>query len=162
MLLGLALGLIVALGVYLRSGGDAPAPTPVAARPAPAPSEMPAREIEPPAEARFDFYELLPQFEVVVPDVESETRPGAPTRAVDEPGSYVLQVGSFTALADADRRQASLALIGIESRIQRVMIDDDEYHRVRIGPITELGELNRVRRQLRDARIESLLMRINE
>ena len=55
-------------------------------------------------------------------------------------------------LADADRRQASLALLGIESRIQRVTVDDDVYHRVRIGPISNLDSLNRMRKQLRDAR----------
>jgi cell division protein FtsN len=42
------------------------------------------------------------------------------------------------------------------------MIDDDVWHRVRIGPIRELGELNRVRRQLRDERIESLVMELHE
>lgn len=165
MLVGLTLGLVVALGVYLRSAGERPQR--VAARPAtpiepaPAPSAD-APIVVPPAETRFDFYELLPQFEVVIPEVESDTRPDRAARAVEEPGRYVLQVGSFTSLADADRMQASLALLGIESRIQRVTIDDDIYHRVRIGPIAELDQLNRVRRQLRDARIESLLMRVPE
>ena len=31
---------------------------------------------------------------------------------------------------------------GIESHIQRVSIDDRTYHRVRIGPIDDLEELN--------------------
>lgn len=168
MLVGLTLGLVVALGVYLQSSGDRQrvAARPAApAEPAPAPSADVSSEpssITPPAETRFDFYELLPQFEVVIPEVESDTRPDRAARAVEVPGRYVLQVGSFTALADADRMQASLALLGIESRIQRVTIDDDVYHRVRIGPIAELDRLNRVRRQLRDARIESLLMRVPE
>jgi cell division protein FtsN len=81
-------------------------------------------------------------------------------RAVEEPGSYVLQVGSFTSLGDADRMQANLALIGIESRIQRVTIDDDVYHRVRIGPIGNLEQLNQTRRRLREAKIEWLLMKV--
>ena len=40
--------------------------------------------------------------------------------------------------ADADRLQASLALLGFESHVQRVTIDDDVFHRVRIGPIGDL------------------------
>jgi cell division protein FtsN len=99
---------------------------------------------------------------VVIPEVDTAPRADAPVRAVEEPGRYVLQVGSFTALGDADRMQANLALIGIESRIQRVTIDDDVYHRVRIGPIRDLEELNQTRRRLRDARIEWLLMRVSD
>ncbi len=84
----------------------------------------------------------------------------APARAVEEPGSYILQAGSFTSLSDADRLQANLALLGIESRIQRVTIDDDVFHRVRVGPISDLTELNRVRARLRQARIEHLLVKV--
>jgi cell division protein FtsN len=161
MLLGLALGLLVALVVYLRNDGTAePAAAPQPARAA-AP-RAPADEPEPARDERFDFYDVLPQLEVVIPEVESPPRADTPVRAVEEPGSYVLQVGSFTALGDADRMQANLALLGIESRIQRVTIDDDVYHRVRIGPIGNLEELNQTRRRLREARIEWLLMKVSD
>jgi cell division protein FtsN len=164
MSFGLALGLLVALVVYVRSGGDvrdaAPAPT-VAATPRAAPEQAPRDDAEaPPSAARFDFYEVLPEFEVVIPEVESELRADSAVRAVEEPGHYVLQVGSFTAVADADRMRANLALLGIESRIQRVTIDADVFHRVRIGPIEDVRELNRVRARLREARVESLLMKV--
>ena len=164
MLLGLALGLLVALVVYLRSDRGAEPEPGVAARPAQASPTPRSRtdEPEPSQDDRFDFYEVLPQFEVVIPEVESAPRSDAPVRAVEEPGRYVLQVGSFTALGDADRMQANLALIGIESRIQRVTIDDDAFHRVRIGPIADLEELNQIRRRLRDAKIEWLLMKVPE
>jgi cell division protein FtsN len=163
MLLGFALGLSVALVVYLSSKGGATVPAAPAARVAPesaAPATRP--EPEPRPEARFDFYEVLPQFEVVIPEVESAPRSEQLARTVEEPGRYVLQVGSFRTVGDADRRQASLALLGIEARIQRVTIDDDVFHRVRIGPIDELAEVNRIRRQLRDAQIDSLLMKVPE
>ena len=106
----------------------------------------------------------MPQYEVVVPEVETPTGNSRAARAapVEEPGSYVLQVGSFSGFADADRLQAKLALLGIESRVQRVTIDDDVFHRVRIGPITDLAELNRVRRQLRDAGIDSMLLKAQQ
>jgi cell division protein FtsN len=58
--------------------------------------------------------------------------------------------------------RANLALLGIESRVQRVTIDTDVFHRVRIGPIDELDELNRIRRQLREAHVESMLMKVPE
>jgi cell division protein FtsN len=171
MLFGLALGLIVAAGVYFRSAPPTPrsATTPApaaAAATAPAQTAKDRRKTRAAgaatesSESRFDFYEILPQFEVVVPEVASATRPVARTQPVEEPGSYVLQAGSFSALGDADRLKARIALLGIESRIQRVEIDDDVLHRVRIGPITDLEQLNRIRRQLRDAHVDTMLMKL--
>jgi cell division protein FtsN len=164
MLCGLALGLFVALAVYLRTP-RAPMTattelrqTPNAAeRDAVAQEQLPAAEED---EPRFDFYDLLPQFEVIIPEVETSVRSDRPADRIDDPGSYVLQAGTFLELADADRRQAEIALLGIESRIQRVSIDDDIYHRVRIGPLNELADLNEVRLRLRDQRIETMLIRV--
>jgi cell division protein FtsN len=163
MLFGLGLGLVVALGVYLR-GSNPPQPRSRTAVEAPVPADEPATQTaaDEPAPPRFDFYDILPQFEVVVPEVETAAGRGVPARTVQEPGRYILQAGSFTSLRDADRLQASLALLGVESRIQRVTIDDAVFHRVRIGPITDLDELNRVRSRLREARIEPLLMKVQE
>jgi cell division protein FtsN len=173
MLFGLTLGLVVAAGVYFRS--PSPATSATAVTPAPPAAAPAARgggaaraaqtasnaESAAPSGPRFDFYEMLPQFEVVVPEVETAASPAVRAQpVVEEPGSYVLQAGSFSALGDADRLKANLALLGIESRIQRVTIDDDVFHRVRIGPISDLAHLNRIRRQLRDQHVDTLLMKI--
>jgi cell division protein FtsN len=167
MLFGHGLGLIVAVGVYLR--GAAPSANPqTAARAAPASTAPATRARAAPSapvqetQNRFDFYEILPQFQVVVPEVETRAGPEVRSRPIEEPGRYVLQAGSFNAARDADRQQANLALLGIESRVQRVTIDDDVFHRVRVGPITDLNALNRTRQQLRDAGIETLLMKASE
>lgn len=162
MLFGLGLGLIVAVAVYLRSplqpatARNSPATT---QRAAPARTTPSAPAPAAAAENRFDFYEILPQFEVEVPAAEARSTPSVRTQPVDEPGSYLLQAGSFGAAADADRLQANLALRGIESRVQPVTIDGAVFHRVRIGPISDLEALNRTRRQLRDAGIDALLMK---
>ena len=161
------MGLLVALIVYVRGGGlpapDLPVVVPVPqAEPAAAVTAEPVPVPEPARtpEATFDFYEMLPRFEVVIPEVESQARADTTPAAVESPGAYVLQAGSFRQLADADSRQASLALLGIESRIQRVTIDDDVYHRVRIGPMNDLEQLNRARATLRGNQIETLLIRV--
>jgi cell division protein FtsN len=163
MLFGLGLGLVVAMIVYVRGGAPvddrgAPAIVAISPDPPPAPTSE-AVTVSAAPEQRFEFYELLPQFEVVVPENESVARRAAPLRQVQEPGRYVLQAGSFTRAADADRRQASLALLGIESRVQRVSIDGDEFHRVRIGPLEDLDEVNDIRAQLQNARIDSVVMK---
>ena len=105
---------------------------------------------------------MLPKFEVIIPDQEPDVTQDSVMEAVDEPGLYVLQAGSFTRYEDADRRRAELALQGIESRIQRVTIDDRTFHRVRIGPIDKLEELNRIRRRLREADIDVLRIRLDD
>ena len=169
MLFGLAIGLSVAFAIYVRDNEPA-SPPPVARQPASLERAIDDSDEEPaetavaeePEESRFTFYDMLPNFEVVIPeqepDVEADTQP----RAIVKPGLYILQAGSFTRFEDADRRRAELALQGIESTIQRVTIDDKTYHRVRIGPTDDLEELNVLRGRLRAAKIDVIRIRLGE
>ncbi len=120
-----------------------------------------AEETEPP-EKRFTFYDILPNFEVITreetPEVEADVAP----QAIEEPGVYVLQAGSFSTHNDADRRRAELALHGIESHIQRVKVNDRNYHRVYIGPTDDLDELNMLRSRLRAAKIDVFRIRLRD
>jgi cell division protein FtsN len=171
MLFGLSLGLSVAFAVYVKDREPGTTPQPQAsAQPASmqdtldnngeAAAASPA-EAEP-AEHRFTFYDMLPNFEVIIPEQETDVAADVEPRAVIEPGLYVLQAGSFSAYADADRRRAELGLHGIESQIQRVTIDDKTYHRVRIGPTSDLNELNILRSRLRSAQIDVLRIRLGD
>ncbi len=168
MLFGLAIGLSVAFAIYVRDGKPA-APPPVARQPASLESaiddngeEIPVAGMaeEEPAESRFTFYDMLPNFEVVIPEQEPDVEVDVEPRAIVKPGLYILQAGSFTRFEDADRRRAELALHGIESNIQRVTIDDKTYHRVRIGPTDDLEELNLLRSRLRAAKIDVIRIRL--
>ena len=176
MLFGLSLGLLVATGVYLRSP-HAPAHTgavPTTAAPRDKKSESRERQAakpatpQPPAtedDKRFQFYDILPQFEVVVPraDPRGGAAPVAARAApVQQPGRFLLQAGSFSTPAEADRLQATLALRGIESRVQQATVDGNAFYRVQIGPFDELDALNRTRRQLLDAGIEALPLKLRE
>ena len=165
---GLALGLAVAVGVYLfdrrpaaRLAQESPPMTrdeaPAAAKTAkPAPASQDA-------ETQFEFYEMLPKFEVVIPEQDGTT-PAAPGAAgpVQKPGAYILQAGSFRKHEDADRVRAQIAMQGVESKIQKVTIDRDTWHRVRVGPITNLQQLEDTRSKLRNARIDALVIRVGE
>ena len=173
MLFGLAVGLSVAFALYVRdvvppATASAPAkPAAKASQPAPragsaALDNNGEQAAAAPPEQRFDFYNMLPKFEVVVPEQEADVTADTQARAVVEPGIYVLQAGSFSRYEDADRRRAQLALQGIESTIQRVAIDDRTYHRVRIGPIKDLNELNMLRSRLRQANIDVLRIRLED
>ena len=169
MLFGLAIGLSVAFAIYVRDGRPAASP-PVARQPASLESaiddngETPDADAaeEQPQESRFTFYDMLPNFEVVIPEQEPDVEADVEPRAIVKPGLYILQAGSFTRFEDADRRRAELALQGIESSIQRVTIDDKTYHRVRIGPMDDLEELNMLRSRLRAAKIDVIRIRLGE
>ena len=177
MLFGLAIGLSVAFAVYVNSneparvvGIEAPAP---ASLQTPVPLDgsaiddngeaptLPAAE-EKPADKRFTFYDILPNFEVITPEVSPQVEADVAPSAIEEPGIYVLQAGSFSTNKDADRRRAELALHGIESHIQRVKVNDQNYHRVYIGPTDDLDELNMLRSRLRAAKIDVFRIRLGD
>jgi len=173
MLFGLAVGLSVAVAVYVKdrqpdSGVTPPQPEPASLQntidengelPQ---AEAPPEEKEEKGEKRFTFYDILPNFEVVTPDDEPETLADVAPQAIVEPGVYVLQAGSFSTHEDADRRRGQLALQGIESHIQRVKVNDRNYHRVYIGPTDDLDELNMLRSRLRAAKIDVLRIRLSD
>ena len=170
MLFGLSIGLAVAFAVYVNDR-TIPEPVPAtraaapAAEPPPRASESAAASAEPvatPPEPRFDFYKMLPNYEVVIVEQEPDVAEDNTPQAIVEPGEYVLQAGSFSSFDDADRRRAELALHGIESSIQRVSIDNRRYHRVWIGPTKDLDQLNTLRTRLRQANIDVLRIRLGD
>lgn len=170
MLFGLAVGLSVAVAVYVKDRRPEPVPE---AEPTPVSMQSPidengesadsgSAEPEEEKERRFTFYDILPNVEVITPAQAPETETDTTPQAVVEPGLYVLQAGSFSTNADADRRRAELALHGIESITQRVKVNDRNYHRVYIGPTDDLDELNMLRSRLRAAKIDVLRIRLSD
>ena len=164
--LGLAAGLLVALIVYVGDhragpGGVEPLPTPRHAAPRTADSADAGRDGAEAASGGYDFYEGLPKFEVVVPEKEHGAHVDAAAR-IERPGTYFLQAGSYRNEADAERVQAQLARQNISANVQRVQLDADVWFRIRIGPIKDLAQLNRVRQQLQAAEIVSLVIRVED
>jgi cell division protein FtsN len=165
---GAILGIIVATvgTVYYMSGHqnsahertEAPRPDPHRAAPADPEAGTTAASAQ-----KYDFYEMLPNFEVVVPEKDKEVKRDLPATArIERPGVYVLQAGSYRNEADADRVRAQLAKEGIDAKVQRVAVDTDVWHRVRIGPITRLEDLNKLRRQLQAADVDALVIRVGD
>jgi cell division protein FtsN len=156
---GLSLSLLVLIWQNYRekhpvtAGADVPKPEPRAEK------AGVATDAEEGAK-NYDFYDMLPKFEVVVPEKDHEvasSRTDAPAN-IEKPGVYVLQAGSYRQQAEADRIRAQLKMQGIDANVQRVAVDDDVWHRVRIGPITDLAELNRLRTRLRAADFDDALV----
>ena len=182
---GLGVGLLVAFAVYLWSGHLRLPDATVVAPAAPGRVDEPPVELseEPPPVAElprptFDFYKILPEMEVPIPDWERADSPAPaagqdpepvttadeePTSATLDQGTYLLQVGSFKAFEDADRVKATLALHGVTASIQRVVINgQDVWYRVHIGPLASEEEIRDMRIRLLENDMDSILLRIGD
>jgi cell division protein FtsN len=162
---GLGLGLAVAGVIYLKDHRlDVPMSSPgkvIKKRPhgneAPEAGDPVADDSK-----TYAFYEMLPKFEVVVPEKDKDVRPDIKSVPETRSGTYVLQAGSYKNFADADRVRAKLALLGIESNAQKVTVENDTWYRIRIGPISKLDELNRKRQTLHKADVDVLVIRVGD
>jgi cell division protein FtsN len=163
--LGFGAGLLVALVIYVGDHRHEPGAVEGAGEPAPAPRHATKPAADAASESAsgnsYDFYTGLPKFEVVVPEKEHGTHVDAAAR-IDRPGTYFLQAGSYRDTADAERVQAQLARQSISANVQRVALDNDVWYRIRIGPIKDLNQLNRVRQQLQAAEIVTLVIRVED
>ena len=116
----------------------------------------------------FTFYNILPKLEVPVSDSDLRNRDASEREGQlgdDQTNlfeaEYVLQVGSFKRFSDADRRKAHLALRGIRSDIDRVVINgQDVWFRVNIGSLASIEEVRKMRIILAENDIDSLLLQV--
>ncbi|MFK8051867.1 MAG: SPOR domain-containing protein [Woeseiaceae bacterium] len=167
MMFGLIAGLGIAAIVWWQLGAPPPpAKTEVVvAEEAPAKTKPP-KPIELQATGEnFDFYEMLPEQEVVVHDGFAKRRstPAAKVTAVaprvTEQGVHRIQAGSFRNPEDADRMKGTLALQGMKPHIEPVVINGTRFNRVIIGPISELATLNEYIRRLNRLGLEYQVIR---
>jgi len=117
-------------------------------------------------EQKFNFYTILPELEVLIP--ESETRPPETKNKTTADNSktgtqnkqYVLQVGSFQNLDDAEKLKANLAFLGLEANIQHVTVNKQAWHRVRTGPYRDRQELYKNQKLLKQNDINAISMEL--
>ena len=172
MLAGLAIGLFVAFLVYLadhpievKRGENKPAPVIEKSRAAVSGKKSAGTGGKQKSETqkpRFDFYNLLPEMEVLIP--EQEIAAEREKNSSGEQVVYDLQVGSFRQFEDADRLRAKLALMNFESHIQRITITgnynrEQTWFRVRVGPFKSAREMGKVRNRLRDQSMDPIVLK---
>lgn len=154
VMIGLIVGLVLAVAVAIWVMGSNPfkevesQPTAPAAPAVPATPDMPP---VPEAAPSFDFYKVLP----------GEPQPLLPPAPAAAPAPRLyLQAGAFQSPADADNLKASLALLGIEASIQTSdLAEKGIFHRVRIGPLDGMDEVERTRALLTQNNIPAVLVK---
>lgn len=123
-------------------------------------------------EQKFNFYTILPELEVFIP--ENETRPpDRSTETKQKPTTkskntskklvnkqYVLQIGSFQSLDDAEKLKANVAFLGLAANIQHVTVNKQTWHRVRTGPYTSKQQMYKNQRTLKNNSITSISMEL--
>lgn len=152
---GVLVGLTAATLYFKLSGVPIPAPSLGKSRgPEPAAATQPGAEPvlrEAPAEPpkpTFDFYKILPESEVKVPDNELADEQPTPDSAPG-PVFYLLQVGAYQKFEEADQAKAQLALQGISSTIQKVVNKGHEvWYRVNVGPVATMEDVQTMRARL--------------
>jgi cell division protein FtsN len=107
----------------------------------------------------YDFYNLLPESEVIAPKVEEYS-----TKKADATGkqyTYMLQAGSFRSAAEADRLRAKLLLEGLTVNTSKVTNQNgDVWHRVIVGPFSSRSKLNRAQDILANNNTDSMLIKV--
>lgn len=177
LMVGLAIGLAVAVFMYISRPANkvalGAASDPAAAAAAKDDDKKPIA-LPPKVPSRFDFYRMLPSYEVVIPrdTVKPAAKPGqpptaAPTASPDvkaaiaAPGQYLIQVGAYRSREEADKARASAALADVEARIEQVTLNEnDTWYRVRIGPVNSLESAQETIKRLDDNGIKSMLVKV--
>lgn len=104
----------------------------------------------------FRFYDMLPDSEVVPPQVDEYT-PG-PGQATSD---YLVQTGSFRTRADAERQRAQIAFQGLRAYVSRIdMEGGGTWFRVNVGPFNSRSQMNSAVDKLVSINIQPLVRRI--
>lgn len=130
---------------------------------------------------QFEFYSILPELEVVIPEQFTESlREVLPVEAeepTDQPQpeptpekqeqiaqgkTYFIQAGSFRKQEDAERMKVKLILLGLDVQINPVQVENNRYHRVRVGPFKNYGAFETATQRLRENNIKYIVLQARQ
>lgn len=109
---------------------------------------------------RFEFYNILPATEEPVTEQQLKQAAKQPSTSQDK---YFLQAGAFQNPNDADNMKAKLAMLGVEAAVQTAEIPQKGlWHRVRVGPFSNVDDMNRIRASLQQNGVQTSPIRVHE
>jgi cell division protein FtsN len=127
--------------------------------------QKPEPEVEKPVEepeikaTQFDFYTILAEKEAFVPDYEIKTLTREEQMGQAKVAQYIIQVGSYNNIKEAEQMRAKLNAMGIESNIQKATVNNTIRYRVKLGPFTQIGSVNSINARLKQNGIDAMVTR---
>ncbi len=184
--IGALLGAVLAAAVMMSGwmpmprNRNVPQPNPEATAPKesePAVADE-AKKPAPPKKS-YDFYSVLPEMEVVIPDAElsakaraeqqrqqqaaatpsSTTTPPEPATPAAGGQRYLLQAGSYPDAKSAEEAKAKLAMLGFVARVQPVTINGKTWHRVRVGPYASASDVETAKKSLAENGVNAIALK---
>ncbi len=119
--------------------------------------KTPKRQDKARVEPRYDFYTILPETEIVVPDHEIYTRRREEHVGKRKASTYTVQAGSFRHFDEADKLRAKLALIGIESRVEKATVGGVIWNRVKMGPFKSSSQIAILKKRLKSNGVDTIV-----
>jgi cell division protein FtsN len=140
-----------------------------------------------PPKKSYDFYQVLPEMEVMIPDAELSAKARAeqqrqqlavaqaqagngtaaanPTTTTVPPASgdagtrYVLLAGSYADAKAADEAKAKLALLGVVAKVQSITVNGKTFNRVIVGPYPNASETETAKATLAENGVKAIPMK---
>lgn len=185
--IGVALGIAVSMLILFKDWAPllrkSSLPQPNAQAVAPKASDQAvadAAKAAAPPKKSFDFYSVLPEMEVVIPDAElsakakaeqarqalaasqAQAQPAgapagvAPPALAESGNGYMLLAGSYNDAHAADEAKAKLALLGIVARVQPVTINGKTWNRIMLGPYADASATEAAKQSLAENGIKAI------
>lgn len=105
---------------------------------------------------RFDFYTLLKEKEVFVPESDAPLE----NRDAEQRYHYLIQAGSFRKFNDADSLRAQLLLLNLNAIVETTGSGgSDSWHRVLVGPFDSNSKAAKARSTLLQNGIDNILLK---
>lgn len=151
--------------VQVAAAGAPAAPTPAPAVNAQSedgkPIPLPGKPGDPSPEKRFQFPDILSGktdgTTTQAKPTEGTAKPAANAPAAPEaPQGFYLMAGSFQKQSDAEAQKANLALQGFDASIQKGVVGEKVWFRVKLGPFKRQDDANRARNELKEAGIDAV------
>ena len=112
---------------------------------------------------QFDFYTILPEKEVVVPEYEIKTRAREERVGKAKATHYIIQAGStFNTFKEADQLRIKLAAMGLVSKVEKGKVGTANWYRVKMGSYAKTDSINAISARLKQRGIAAIITEVND
>ena len=112
---------------------------------------------------QYDFYNVLPETEFVIPEHEVKTRKREERVGKAKAGvKYSVQAGAFRQNKDADSLRAKLLMMGFSPKIEKAVVGSVTWYRVKMGPYNRLASIDAIQSRLKSNNMDALVIEVKK